>query len=72
MSTAPPSAPSRPSRTSPAKKNSGRAVADPDPKIVTVATPTNRVNTTRGPHTRSAPSTAGKQRYVVVLSGGQH
>ncbi|MGH3852381.1 MAG: hypothetical protein ACRDR6_02550 [Pseudonocardiaceae bacterium] len=42
---------------------------NPDPS--TMATPTNRANTTRGPHTRSAPSAAGNQRYVVILSGGQ-
>ena len=47
-------------------------MAYPDPKIVTVATPTNVVNTTRGPHTRSAHSTARTHPYVVVLNGGQH
>ena len=55
----------------PAKDDSGRAVAYPDPKIVTVAAPTNTVNTTRPPACRSARSTAPTRPYVVILSGGQ-
>jgi hypothetical protein len=47
-------------------------VAYPDPKIVTVAAPTNPVNTTRPPACRSARSTAPTRRYVVILSGAQH
>ena len=38
----------------------------------TVAAPTNKVNTTRPTHTRSARSTAPNQHYIVILSGGQH
>ncbi len=34
---------------SPAKDSSGRAVAYPDPKIVTVTAPTNEINPTRPP-----------------------
>jgi hypothetical protein len=56
----------------PAKDNSGRAVAYPDPKIVTVAAPTNPVNTTRPPACRSARSTTPTSPYVVILNGGQH
>jgi hypothetical protein len=47
-------------------------VAYPDPKIVTVAAPTNPVNTTRPPACRSARSTTPTRLYVVILSGGQH
>jgi hypothetical protein len=47
-------------------------VAYPDPKIVTVAAPTNHVNTTRPPACRSARSTAPTRPYIVILSGGQH
>src|SRR5215207_1140072 len=65
VSIAPPSATTRPSRTLPAKDNSGRAVAYPDPKIVTVAAPTNPVNTTRPPACRSAGSTTPTSPYVV-------
>ena len=72
VSIAPPSATTRPSRTLPAKDNSGRAVAYPDPKIVTVAAPTNPVNTTRPPACRSARSTTPTSPYVVILNGGQH
>src|SRR5215213_1279028 len=49
VSIAPPSATTRPSRSDPAKGHSGRAVAYPDPKIVTVAAPINTVNATRPP-----------------------
>jgi len=45
-------------------------VAHPDPKIVTVAAPTNEINPTRPATARSARSTASERRYVVVLSGG--
>ncbi len=54
---------------SPAKDNSGRAVAYPDPKIVTVAAPTNTVNTTRPDPTGSTRSTARTSPYVVILGG---
>jgi hypothetical protein len=52
--------------------HSGRVVAYPDPKIVTVAAPTNPVNTTRPPACRSARSMTPTEPYVVILSGGQH
>jgi hypothetical protein len=45
-------------------------VAYPDPKIVTVAAPTNEINSTRPAAARPARSTAPERRYVVVLSGG--
>lgn len=69
VSIAPPSATTRPSRTLPAKDNSGMAVAYPDPKIVTVAAPTNTVNTTRPDPTGSTRSTARTSPYVVILGG---
>lgn len=69
VSIAPPSATTRPSRTLPAKDNSGRAVAYPDPKIVTVAAPTNTVDTTRPDPTGSTRSTARTSPYVVILGG---
>jgi hypothetical protein len=47
-------------------------VAYPDPKIVTVAAPTNPVNTTRPPACRSARSTTPTSPYVVILNGGKH
>ena len=46
-------------------------MAYPDPKIVTVAAPTNTVNTTRLAARRSARSTTPTEPYVVILSGGQ-
>jgi hypothetical protein len=60
----------RPSRATPAKKKSGRAVAYPDPKIVTVTAPTNEINPPRPATARSARSTTPERRYIVVLSGG--
>ena len=57
---------------SPAKDSSGRAVAYPDPKIVTVAAPINRVNATRPLPSASARSTARTQPCVVIHGGGQH
>ncbi len=47
-------------------------MAYPDPKIVTVAAPTNPVNTPRPAPSRSARSTAPTRHYVVILGGGQH
>jgi hypothetical protein len=55
---------------SPAKDNSGRAVAYPDPKIVTVAAPTNQINPTRptqlDPHTqrRTIATTSSSSKAV--------
>lgn len=48
------------------------AVAYPDPKIVTVAAPTNQVNATRPTPTGSTRSTALQHRYIVSLGRGQH
>jgi hypothetical protein len=45
-------------------------VAYPDPKVVTVAAPTNTVNATRPNQTGSARSTAPNRHYVVILNGG--
>ena len=56
---------------SPAKDSSGRAVAYPDPKIVTLAAPTNQINPTRPKPTESARSTAPEQPYIVISGGGQ-
>ena len=56
----------------PAKDDSGRAVAYPDPKIVTVTAPINRVNATRPLPSASARSTARTQPCVVIHGGGQH
>ena len=55
----------------PAKDDSGRAVAYPDPKIVTVTAPTNQVNATR---LRSVIRTlkAPEQPYIVIPEGGQN
>ncbi len=46
-------------------------MAYPDPKVVTVAAPTNTVNATRPNQTGSARSTAPTRHYVVVLNGGR-
>ena len=46
-------------------------MAYPDPKIVTVAAPTNQINPTRPRPTESARSTAPEQPYVVIPGGGQ-
>jgi len=45
-------------------------VAYPDPKIVTVAAPTNTVNTTRPHPSGSTRSTTPTEHYVVISSGG--
>lgn len=50
-------------------------MANPDPKIVTVAAPinqVNQVNPTRPSPTRSARSTAPERHDLVILGGGQH
>jgi len=47
-------------------------VAYPDPKIVTVAAPTNEINATRPLPSGSARSTARAQPCVVIHGGGQH
>ena len=44
-------------------------MAYPDPKIVTVAAPTNTVNTTRPPPQIRTLNGANRP-YVVILSGG--
>ena len=46
-------------------------MAYPDPKIVTVAAPTNQINPTRPRPTESARSTAPEQPYVVIPAGGR-
>ena len=46
-------------------------MAYPDPKIVTVAAPTNQVNATRPPQ-RIRTLNGAEQPYVVIPGGGQH
>ena len=56
----------------PGQGHSGRAVAYPDPKIVTVTAPTNADQRDSPTPSASARSTAPEQPYVVIPGGGQH
>ncbi len=70
VSTAPPSATHTALPPQPGQGHSGRAVAYPDPKIVTVTAPTNQVNATR-PRSVIRTLKAPEQPYIVIPEGGQ-
>ena len=54
----------------PATETSGRAVACPDPTIVTVAAAMKQINTPRRSWPPSSRLTTPAQRYIAILSGG--
>ncbi len=72
VTTAPPSATRRPSRSGPAKETAGGPSPTPTRRSSRWRRRPTQVNATRPTPARSARSTAHERRYVVILGGGQH